>query len=169
MQDDETSCNSLQPLDERQLRAVDLLASGRAASEVAAELGVDRTTLWRWLQEPPFAASLNSRRLEIWQTSNDRLRALLCRAAEVLEQALAASDIRVALALLRLGGPAELGRIGPTDAEEIAEELRQGQLARDFRRQLEEQERDEAEVRVLEKRSDLELRRTIALITSPER
>jgi hypothetical protein len=156
-------------LNERQLRAVDLLAAGRPVGEVAAELDVDRTTLWRWRQEPLFAAALNGRRLEVWQTSNDRLRALLFRAAEVLEQALDAGDIRVALTLVKLGGASELGRIGSTDAEEIAGEQRQRQLARDFRQRIEDHERDEAEVRVLEKRSDLEMRRMIARLASPER
>src|SRR5262249_17511746 len=130
--DDETSCNGPQPLNERQLRAVDLLASGRPLGEVAAELGVGRTTLLRWRQDPSFEAEQNSRRREVWQSANDRLRGLLCRATEVLEQGLDAGDMRVALALVKLAGAAELGRIGPTAAEDIAAEQKQRQLARQY-------------------------------------
>lgn len=39
-------------LDARQLRAVDLWLAGRTVPEVAAELGVNRSTAWRWAAHP---------------------------------------------------------------------------------------------------------------------
>jgi len=116
-----TDCNEAQRLDPRQLRAVDMLAVGVAAGEVAAELGIDRSTLWRWRQESAFAAEVNTRRVELWQASMDRLRALVPPALDVLGQAVDGGDWKAAAAVLRLAGldGQDLGRVGLTDAQAI--------------------------------------------------
>lgn len=157
-----TNCNEMQRLDDRQRRAVDLLAAGVTASEVAAQLGVDRVTVWRWRREPAFIAELNARRVELWEASRDRFRALLPQAADVFGQALADGDVRAALALVKLAGLGEFGWVGPTDVEAIAAEERRLVTAQERRRQLEVQDEAEAEVRQLERNRDLELRRLLA-------
>ena len=158
----ETDCNETQRLTERQLRAVDLLAAGVSPAGVAADLGIDRVTLWRWRQEPTFIAERNGRRAELWEASRDRFRALLPSAADVLEQALAAQDVRAALALVKLLGLGELGHVGPTDAETIVAEDERRQAAQERLRRSEEHERAEAEVRQLQRARDLKLRRVLA-------
>ena len=43
-------------------RALDLLLSGWSPPAIAKEVGVGRTTLWRWTQDPEFVAELQRRR-----------------------------------------------------------------------------------------------------------
>lgn len=43
-------------IDPRRLRALEALLEGATAAEVAVELGVNRSTIWRWTREPTFAA-----------------------------------------------------------------------------------------------------------------
>ena len=45
-------------------RAIDLVLAGRSHTEVAAELGCRRETVWRWSGEPAFAAELSARRVD---------------------------------------------------------------------------------------------------------
>jgi hypothetical protein len=51
-------------LSARQLAAARLLAAGRTVPGAAAELGVDRSTVWRWQRDPAFSDEL--RRLHEW-------------------------------------------------------------------------------------------------------
>jgi hypothetical protein len=57
----------------KQPRALALIASGRSTGEVAEELGVDRSTVSRWRQDPEFAEALG----ELQSAQNDALHALL--------------------------------------------------------------------------------------------
>jgi hypothetical protein len=70
---------------------------------------------------------LNTRRLEIWGHSVDRLRQLLPKAIDVLEGALDKGDVRTAwrvveLASLREGTGLGPSAIGPTSPERIESE-----------------------------------------------
>ncbi|MFL5911208.1 MAG: hypothetical protein ACJ768_11625 [Gaiellaceae bacterium] len=123
-----TDGNEMQPLNAKQMLAVDLLASGCSDREAAAELDVDRATIWRWRNHnADFQTALNGRRKEVWEGLQDRFRNLIPRAFDTIEQAIAGGDSRAALALLKLSGlgAAELGRIGPVDGRAIAESERQ--------------------------------------------
>ena len=53
------ACIELQP---QKQRALELLLVGYAVPDTARELGVNRSTVWRWTQEPEFAAELRSER-----------------------------------------------------------------------------------------------------------
>src|SRR5688572_12296679 len=79
-----TYCIMSQRLTTQQARAVDLLVGGNRIHDVAAALGVDRVTIWRWRQTAEFEAELNSRRHELWQGSIERLRSLVPSALETL-------------------------------------------------------------------------------------
>ena len=46
----------------RQDRAVEMLAKGDRIGDIAAALGVDRRTLWKWAQQPEFAAEVRGAR-----------------------------------------------------------------------------------------------------------
>jgi DNA-binding NarL/FixJ family response regulator len=72
-----------------QAAAVELLVSGTPANDIAAALKVSLETLSTWrTQHPGIQAALNARRQELWVRMGDRLRALLPKACEVLEQEL---------------------------------------------------------------------------------
>jgi hypothetical protein len=81
----------------------------------AEAVGVHRVTVTKWRNcDAYFEAELNRRRTEVWSASTDRLRALLPRALEALEQELqdGRQRGRVAIEILRLAG---LDRSGPKD------------------------------------------------------
>ena len=63
--------NGAQQLDPRQLLAADRLAAGATDRQVADQLGVDRTSLWRWRQQPAFQTELARRREEVWNDAAD--------------------------------------------------------------------------------------------------
>jgi hypothetical protein len=108
-----TSRNGVQQLDARQLRAVDLLAEGQTDAQVASDLELDRSTVWRWrTADPAFRAELARRREELWRSSADRMRALMPRALDVIEKAIEEGDRQAALALLKLGGIGDID-LGP--------------------------------------------------------
>jgi hypothetical protein len=44
-------------------RALELVLAGRTLPEVAAVLGVNRTTVWKWTQDPGFAVELHQARV----------------------------------------------------------------------------------------------------------
>ncbi len=86
---DATICIVTQPLTPQQDQAIELLLAGTSPSSVAEDLGIHRTTLWRWLHEvPEFAAELNYHRRELWSASIEHLRSLVPAALDVLESEL---------------------------------------------------------------------------------
>lgn len=110
-----------------QLNAIDLLVTGKSDQEVADKVGVNRVTITSWrLYDPFFQAELNRRRKEIWGASVDRMRALLPKAFDVLEQAINNGDVKAALELIKMSG-LDMGKedslgiygIGRDDAEAI--------------------------------------------------
>ena len=113
---------SEQKLSVEQLNAIDLLVTGKTDQEVADLVGVSRSTVTGWrLYNPTFAAELNKRRKEVWGAAGDRLRTLLLKAFDVVEDALNAGDIKAALEFLKVAGVnnIKLDNIGPEEPEEI--------------------------------------------------
>lgn len=54
-----TTADNVPPvLKPRPARALELLLAGRTVSEIAAEVNVNRGTVWRWLGDPTFADAL---------------------------------------------------------------------------------------------------------------
>jgi hypothetical protein len=100
-------------LSPKQWQALELLAAGKRVSQVVAESGVSRKTLYRWRHEDAdFIAELRARRRELFDGAADRLAALLPRAVKVLALHLSdASDpasFRAATAILRVANIKEL-------------------------------------------------------------
>jgi hypothetical protein len=89
-----------------------MLVTGAIDSEVAKAVGVNRVTVTRWrLYNPAFEAELNCRRKAVWGASVDRLRTLLPRALDALEEELGGRHrLRAAVSVLQLAG---LDRSGP--------------------------------------------------------
>jgi hypothetical protein len=100
-----TICNVAQ-LTAQQQRAIDLIAAGSRDSEVAEDLGVNRTTVWRWRHhDANFQAELNLRRYELWQASTERLRSLVpCALDAIAEELEGPRRLRAAATILDLAG-----------------------------------------------------------------
>lgn len=116
----------------KQLVAIDCLLMGKTDREAAEVAGVNRVTITKWrLYDPYFQAELNRRRAEIWNAAVDRLRNLILKALDVVEKSLDQGDVKTALEIVKMSGldmtkpGGDLGTygIGPTEAEEIVEEL----------------------------------------------
>jgi hypothetical protein len=107
-------------LDPIQLTVLEALLAGRTITDAAADVGVSRTTVHRWLKDDYlFRAEVNAARHALRQTSLARLDALCERSIEVLKGALdQANDTRIALEVLKgcgiLGGDRAFGTL---DAE----------------------------------------------------
>lgn len=69
-------------------RARAQLAEGRTPTEVAEALGVERSTVWRWLQRPDFAALASQFNGTSVEGARARIGALVSDALEVLEAVL---------------------------------------------------------------------------------
>lgn len=115
-----------------QLAAVDLLAVGKNLTEAAEAVGVTRQTVSEWLnQHDGFRAAVNQRRHELWAAVTDRLRSLVPKALDTLEEGLTAGNVQAALGLLKAAGLHGLAApSGPTTPEAIeAERVRSENLA----------------------------------------
>ena len=93
----------------QQVRAVDLLASGKPLGEIARELQIDRTTLWRWRQERCFRKRFVQ---ELWSDARARMLGMLDPAIDVLCQQMTdcydRTRFRAAATVLRLAGLAKV-------------------------------------------------------------
>jgi transposase-like protein len=65
--------NIMSDLDEIQLRAARMIAMGIPYREIASQIGVDRTTLYRWRKLPRFETELASLAEEASQESREHL------------------------------------------------------------------------------------------------
>ena len=74
-------------LTQRQHNAINRLLEGAADKDVAADVGVSRRTIYRWKNEDEaFMAELERRRKELNDEHSDRLRALVGKALDVLDE-----------------------------------------------------------------------------------
>jgi len=125
----------LRSLSVRQQNAVDLLVVGQTDGQVAEAVGVTRQTVCGWrLYHPAFQAELNRQRKAVWGSSADRLRSLLPRALDCLEEALDGPDgSKVALQVVKMTGLGGEGvkPMGQTDADRIIESVAR-QMDSDF-------------------------------------
>ncbi|WP_188881584.1 helix-turn-helix domain-containing protein [Alicyclobacillus cellulosilyticus] len=127
-----------------QENAIDLLLMGKSDREVAEAVGVTRQTVWEWRnRNPDFIAALNARRQELWGAQVERLRQLVAKAVDVLEEDLhqnADAKLRQAAAvhILRAVGlyGTDLRPTGHTDPEEIEAERKNDELFKELMLQL---------------------------------
>ena len=64
------------------------MVEGRALVEVAAEVGVDRTTLWKWRTSAPFAAALSEAMNNGLDAAKSRIASLREKSLDVIESIL---------------------------------------------------------------------------------
>jgi transposase-like protein len=84
-----TAVSGLSP---RQCAAIAKLVCGRTLNAAAAELGIGRTTLYRWRQDPAFSRELARVSEDAIETSNTRARNLMLKATRTLNDSLNSYD-----------------------------------------------------------------------------
>ena len=90
-------------LSDSQYLAIDVLLTGGTHREAAGAAGVARTTVTEWVNHrSEFCRELERRRWQRAEQVNDRVGALTKRALDVIEEHVAAGDLRTALGVLRL-------------------------------------------------------------------
>ncbi len=89
---------------EQQL-AVEWMVTGRPDTEVAALIGVSRWTVWRWKDDPAFAAALQRRHGARRAAVRELIAHTDRKALEVLISAIDAGSLRAATAYLRMRAP----------------------------------------------------------------
>ncbi len=73
-----------QSLTYRQRRTIGFLVAARSQEEGRRRAGVGKTTLARWLQDPPFRAELTRQRNQVIEEALATLRSAMVKAAQVL-------------------------------------------------------------------------------------
>ena len=124
---EETSIVRSELSDEQQL-AIPLVAAGKDPADVAQAAGVAPQMVCEWWSQPAFRAALNEHHQRTAEATQDRLRALVSKAAEALAGGIADEDpkirIQAAVHILKTVGQygQRLPRIGPTAPEDVARE-----------------------------------------------
>ena len=94
----------------KQQRALDLILTGHSTTDIAAQVGVRRETVWRWTQDPAFAAEVSRHRAERRMTVHSELDAGVLEAVRMLRglvndtEAPAGARVRAATALMDRAG-----------------------------------------------------------------
>ena len=107
-------------LNAQQQQTLELLATGKRVEEIAEQIGVHRSTIWCWRQDPEFIAQWNQ---ILTDTREEQTRSLLELQQEAIEALwgclLSANDmVRLRVSLSVLERVASL-TVGSTDAEEV--------------------------------------------------
>lgn len=112
-------------LNENQILATQMVASGMKGKEIATKLKKTEETISRWRQLPEFEAAVNKIKKDVMNSATDRLRELVNKAISRLEEGLDSDDLPIkdkvnaSLKLLDLCGMKQLitEEIGPIDPE----------------------------------------------------
>ena len=110
----------MEPLTTNQNKALALLATGQSVEEISNLLGIHRSTLWRWRQDPQFIAEWNKL---VYETKEAQERALLemqAKAIGALGDCLNSKNemVKLRASLTILNRVQEL-RVGATEANQI--------------------------------------------------
>ena len=101
--------------------AFEALRGGNTFRQAAEAAGVNRATLYRWVQlDPKFRAAYNAWQLEIVESSRSRLLTFVEQAVEVVGKAIDRGDETVAVGVLRQLGIMRAPNRKSTDPEVVA-------------------------------------------------
>ena len=111
-------------LPDKQVQALEALKEGKSFIQASRAAGVNRSTLYRWLQsDPHFRAAYNLWQRELVESAQSRLLKLTDKAVDVVEKALVRQDEKIAMQLLR-----ETGALRPARKRLIDPKLLQMQM-----------------------------------------
>lgn len=106
----------------KQLNAIDFFVQGLTDREAASKVGVRRETVNQWRKhDSEFQAELNRQRQNVWGTAKERLRYLVARAVQTLEEEVDNGSLRAAVETLRIVGL--YGKVGAPKGYTSAEAL----------------------------------------------
>jgi hypothetical protein len=104
-----------------------LLLHGLSDEEVAKQLGVDRTTIFRWRGTEPFQRELERQRRALWERSASEIQSMVGPALGILRKQLNGEDPKLAMraagVLLRFATPSRL-LPSTTSAQPVDEDKR---------------------------------------------
>ena len=110
----------MENLNAQQQQTLGLLATGLRIEEIAETLGVHRSTIWRWRQDPEFIAQWNQILTDTREEQTRSLLELQHEAIEVLRSCLRSENdmlrLRASLSVLE---KVESLSVGSTDAEGV--------------------------------------------------
>jgi len=119
----------MEPLTANQNKALALLATGQSVEEISNFLGIHRSTLWRWRQDPQFIAEWNKL---IYETKEVQERALLemqAKAIGALGDCLNSRNemvkLRASLTILEKVQGLKVGATNPKQVLQIKENAKQ--------------------------------------------
>jgi transposase len=105
-------------LSQEQETALAALRAGSSFPKAAEQAGVNRTTVYRWVQrDPAFRAAYNAWQRELTESASATLLKLTERAVEVVAEALKEGDREIAFKMLRHMGVLRRRKRGSTDQE----------------------------------------------------
>jgi len=82
-------------LNKNQLLAIPMVANGMTGKAIAKELKVTEETVSRWKQVPEFQAGVNAILKDTMESARDRLRCLVGKALDTLEDAIDGDDLSI--------------------------------------------------------------------------
>jgi transposase-like protein len=94
----------------KQQRALELILAGHSVTDIAAQVGVRRETVWRWRNDPSFASEVSVRQAQRRQAIHDELDAGVIESVRMLRGLVADTDappgarVRAATALMDRAG-----------------------------------------------------------------
>jgi len=114
-------------LKENQLLAISMVANGMTGKAIAEELNVTEETVSRWKQLPEFQAAVNSILKDVMNTARERVRCLMGKALNTLENAIESDGlalkikVNMAFKILELCDMKSIlsEEIGPDDPERV--------------------------------------------------
>ena len=110
----------MEPLTPPQQQALSLLAAGQGIEEISRSLKINRSTLWRWRQEPQFIAEWNQLLHEMKEGQERALLELQQKAMSALEDCLGSTNEMVKLrASLTILDKIEGLKVGATEPTQI--------------------------------------------------
>jgi hypothetical protein len=117
-------------------QALTALLAGRTMTSAAQAAGVNRTTVWRWLNEDPdFIAFYNSARVEMADSAMQSLRLLSANAVVTFRRLLSRRTVPDAVKLAAAATVLKLASIpieGPTDPKDADNQLTRRKSARNL-------------------------------------
>jgi hypothetical protein len=76
----------------KQQRALELILAGHSVTDIAAQVGVRRETVWRWRQDRSFASEVSRRQAERRQAIHDELDAGVIESVRMMRRLVADTD-----------------------------------------------------------------------------